>query len=192
MADVNETQNVTKTTETLEVKPTATEPEKTGGKTFTEAEVEQMIKERLSREKSAEQKRIEAEKAKAEAEALAKNAEWEKLAKQREDELNKVKADLAAKELAEKKRAIAEKVGLPAVFAERIQGNTDEELEADAKLILGALPKQEEKKPSPGVTYPGEGGEAKESPRARYDRLTGQNSSLDWMKGGGVIFTEKE
>lgn len=186
MPEATEVQNVTKPTETPEVKPTSTETEKTGGKTFTEAEVEQLIKERLTREKSAEQKRLEAEKAKAEADALAKNAEWEKLAKQREEELAKVKADLSAKELADKKRAIAEKIGLPLAFANRIQGTTDEELEADAITILNALPKTEEKKPSPGPTNPGEDGQPQESLTERVARLTGQNSGVDWMKGGGV------
>jgi colicin import membrane protein len=186
MPEPTDVQNVTKPTETPEVKPTSTETEKTGGKTFTEAEVEQLIKERLTREKSAEQKRLEAEKAKAEADALAKNAEWEKLAKQREEELAKVKADLSAKELADKKRAIAEKIGLPAAFAGRIQGTTDEELEADAKVIFDALPKPDDKKPSPGPTNPGEGGQPKETDAQRIARLTGQNTGFDWMNGGGV------
>jgi len=186
MPEPTDVQNVTKPTETPEVKPTSTETEKTGGKTFTEAEVEQLIKERLTREKSAEQKRLEAEKAKAEADALAKNAEWEKLAKQREDENAKLKADLASKELTDKKRAIAEKIGLPSIFASRIQGNTDEELEADAKVIFDDLPKPDDKKPSPGPTNPGEGGQPKESDAQRIARLTGQNTGFDWMNGGGV------
>lgn len=186
MPEPTDVQNVTKPTETPEVKPTSTETEKTGGKTFTEAEVEQLIKERLTREKSAEQKRLEAEKAKAEADALAKNAEWEKLAKQREDENAKLKADLASKELTDKKRAIAEKIGLPAAFANRIQGMTDEELESDAKTILDALPKPEYKKPSPGPTNPGEDGQPQETLTERVARLTGQNSGSNWMNGGGV------
>lgn len=193
MPEPTDLQNVTTTPEPAKQEPTATAPEPKAVMFSPEqqAEMERIIKERLARKDEADKKRLEAEKQKAEADALAKNAEWEKLAKQREEELTKAKAELELKALAEKKRSIAEKVGLPPVFAGRIQGNTDEELEADAKAILDALPKDNKPK-SPGPTNPGEGGLPKETDAQKYARLTGNRSSFDWMKGGGVSESNKE
>ena len=39
------------------------------------------------------------------------------------------------------RRAAAEKVGLPGALADRLRGETPEEMEADAKSVLAALPK---------------------------------------------------
>ena len=67
-------------------------------------------------------------------------------------ETERLQAELAdaqrrADELATKQaqRDAAEKVGLPAVFAERIKGATPEEMEADAKLLLDNMPKAKQK-----------------------------------------------
>lgn len=56
-------------------------------RTFTQAEVDEIIKERLQREKSKADKAAEDARRAAEAEAAAKNGEWQKLAEQREKEL---------------------------------------------------------------------------------------------------------
>ena len=66
-----------------------------------------------------------------------------------------LEAKLKAYERAEAQRAAAEKVGIPAALASRLQGETPEELEADAKRLLELLPKPQ--KPAPGVnpTNPG-------------------------------------
>lgn len=63
-------------------------------------------------------------------------------------ETDKIKADLLAaqtkaRELETKQaqRDIAEKVGLPSAFADRIKGETPEAMEADAKALLDAMPK---------------------------------------------------
>ena len=188
MPEPTEAQNVT--TQPPAETTTATAPA-TNAATFTQEQVEQMIKERLARKEEADRKKSEAEKAKAEADALAKNAEWEKLAKQLEEELNKAKADLAAKDLEVKKQAIASKVGLPAAFADRLKGNTDEELEADAKVILAALPRQD--KPVAGInpTNPGETSTA-ETKEQINERLFGKKSDFFGGNGGGVVFISKE
>jgi acyl-CoA reductase-like NAD-dependent aldehyde dehydrogenase len=141
-------------TQPEEQKPeTVTSPEE---KKFTQADLDRIISERLEREKT---KRTEAEKAaveKATAEALAKNQEWEKLAKQRQEELDKKTAELAERDLREKKRKIAIDTGLPEALAVRLVGTTDEELAADAKALLETIPKKTTS--SGGQTNPGGGG----------------------------------
>jgi hypothetical protein len=93
-----------------------------------------------------------------------KVADYEQKERERQDaelsETEKLKKQLAEKDTALKNLAhkslqheIAEKVGLPAVFAERLKGENTEEMEADAKLILEALPKAGQ--PKVGATNPG-------------------------------------
>ena len=124
----------------------------------------------MEREKT---KRTEAEKAaadKATADALAKNQEWEKLAKARQDELDKKTAELAERDLREKKRQIAHDAGLPEALATRLVGTTDEEIAADAKALLETIPKKPTS--SGGSTNPG-GGSAgdTETPAQRLRRM---------------------
>ncbi len=69
-------------------------------------------------------------------------------------------------------REVADKTGLPAVFADRIRGETPEEMEADAKSILDALPKQKAA-PNSGVTAPGDKTVTGESDAERRRRLFG-------------------
>ena len=64
-------------------------------------------------------------------------------------EIDKLKADLELTQTAFKKaqhdnlkRDVAAKTGLPAVFADRLQGETPEALEADALALLEAIPKK--------------------------------------------------
>jgi len=66
---------------------------------FTQAELDRIVKERLAEEQARAEKRAAAERKKAEDDALAKNAEWQKLAEQRAAELDqaRVQAESAAR-----------------------------------------------------------------------------------------------
>jgi len=66
------------------------------GKTFTQAELDAIIKERLTRAEEATKRETEKAARKAEEEAAAKNGEWQKLAESRQAEI-----DNTAKRLAE-------------------------------------------------------------------------------------------
>jgi len=90
--------------------------------------------------------------------------------------LTEAEAKLKAKERADAQRAVSEKVGLPLAFAERLQGETPEELEADAKKLLEALPKAP-KQPNINPTNPG-GAERGETPEQARERIYGQNISI--------------
>jgi chromosome segregation ATPase len=77
-------------------------------------------------------------------------------------ESERIKAELeqTQKELKQTQRAIlqrtvADETGLPAVFADRLRGETPDELRQDAEALLKSIPKQP--KPQPGTTNPGSG-----------------------------------
>ena len=73
------------------------------------------------------------------AEQARKEAELTELekAQKRADEAEK-KAKAA--ELSILRRDVAAKVGLPAALVDRLKGDTEEEIEADAKILLASLP----------------------------------------------------
>jgi len=121
----------------------------------------------------------------------AQMTETEKLAK----ELAEAKSRLRQVERIEMQRAAAEKAGLPLAYAKRLQGETPEELEADAKEMLDALPKAEKKTPSLSPTNPG-GAAQGETIDQKLARIHGQGvDPFDPMTakklGGGVHFVER-
>lgn len=128
-------------------------------------------------------------------EAKRKEAEMTELEKYQK-RTAELEATLKVKEYAELRLAAAEKVGLPKAFINRLQGETPDELEADAKAIMDALPKPE--KPAPGInpTNPAAGTKA-ETPEQMKARIFGADIDPFLPEnakklGGGVIFTEKE
>ena len=176
--------------------PKATPPEPTGGKTFTQEEVDRIISERLAREKVKREDEIRKAKEKADAESLTKNQEWQKLAEQREKDLAEVNAKLKALDFEKRRRTVAAKVGLPEAFALRLQGETDEDLEADAKLLLEALPKAP-KIPALGATNPGAGASQGETYDQQWARIHGQSvnpwdPNVHRQQGGGIFFATPE
>lgn len=115
------------------------------------------------------------------------------------DKLKKALAETETKlkqmERTSLQRAAAEKIGLPAVFANRLQGETPEELEADAKAILEALPKAQQPKGNP--TNPGANATQGETDVQRLARIHGQSVNVfdptqNAQMGGGVRFVTKE
>ena len=108
---------------------------------------------------------LTAEQARKEAEL----SEMEKLQKQLADA--QAKADALARENAQRKAA--DDAGLPAAFADRIKGETPEDMLADAKSLLEAMPKQPAT-PKITPTNPGAGaGKAGETDEERRKRLFG-------------------
>lgn len=104
----------------------------------------------------------------------------------------RLEAELKAKELSILRRDIAAKVELPAVLADRLKGETAEEIEADAKALLETLPKSEKKAPSINPTNPGgaKQGEtlAQKKERIGYDRHVDIFSNdFNVRKDGGII-----
>ena len=130
-------------------------------------------------------------------EAKRKEAEMTELEKanKRAEELEK---QLQARELADKKRTIAEKVGLPPALAVRLQGTADEEIEADAKALLESLPKPPEPQKKPSQIIPTanpNNAQQGETEVQRKARIFGEKVDIFDPKfmqehGGGVYFNE--
>ena len=123
---------------------------------------------KLEKFEQEEAKRKEAEMTEIE---LANKRAQELEAKVRQLEMNRLQHDIAAK------------VGLPAIYADRLKGETPEELESDAKLLLEAQPKQKAA-PNTGATNPGEQASKEETHAQKLTRLTG--GEVDIWKGGGI------
>lgn len=129
------------------------------------------------------------------AEQKRKEAEMTELQKL-QDQLEKAQAELKAARLAELRRQAAEEVELPLIFADRLRGETLDDLRADAKKILEVLPKAA-KPPPLTPTSPGAGASQKETLDQQRARVYGQGiSSLDpgfaKSHGGGVILKEEQ
>jgi uncharacterized membrane protein YqiK len=113
----------------------------TAGRTFTQAEFDAVLKERLER---ADRKTAEATaKARADEQRKAAEAqgEYQKLYEATKAELEAAAQRAQALELAAMRRDVADRLGVPAALAARLQGDTPEALEADAKALMAALPK---------------------------------------------------
>jgi hypothetical protein len=166
--------------------PTATTPEKTGGeRTYTQAELEQILKDRIAREKEAGAKAAQAAADKAALDAAAKNGEWQKVAEQTKAQLAEMQAAIEARDLTDKKRSIAERVGLPPALAARLIGKTDEEIEKDAKALMDTLPKPAATKPNLTPTNPGANATQQETDAQKRARLFGTTPNV-FGEGGGV------
>jgi hypothetical protein len=99
------------------------------------------------------------------------NANKTELEKEREARL-KAESDLKKVTLSEMRKEAAIKAKIPLEFAERLKGETQEELEADAMKLLTLLPKQPVLKTD--VTNPGES-QVTETRQQKLDRLKSQN-----------------
>ena len=145
-----------------------------------------------------------------EAERRAKNKadeadrHFKKLAKFEQEEAKRKEAEMTEIELANKRAQeleakvkqletnklqhdIATKVGLPAVFADRIRGETPEEMEADAKILLEAQPKQKAA-PNTGATNPGEKAGSGDDFETAHKRWKAGEKQPNPFLGGGVVF----
>ncbi len=78
-----------------------------------------------------------------------------------------LEAEIKAQARRELQRKVAEKVKLPLVFADRIQGETEEEMEADAIALLAAMPAQVAPKLAPTNPSQPQTGETEAEKRKR-------------------------
>lgn len=133
-----------------------------------------------------------------------KAAEYEAQAKAKAEgemsELQKAQARMAELEAKLKQSehqtaqaAAAVKAGLPAAFASRLQGETPEELEADAKSLLEALPKADPKKPTPNISATNPAGASGGLTQEQKDaKARASFNGLQTMRGGGFTLPNNE
>lgn len=78
---------------------------------------------------------IEAKQREADEAKAKERGEWEKIAQQREAELAELKKALTERDLNDRRTALARKHSLPDEIANRLVGETDDEIEEDAKRL---------------------------------------------------------
>jgi transposase len=124
---------------------TGTPPDAVNGETVyrTQKQFDEAFTARLERarnqwEREAEAKRT-AERKKAEDAAAKAAGEWQKVAEQRERELDDLRADIERRELNMLKARIGTEEGLPTRLHERLAGSTEAELREDAKALKKEL-----------------------------------------------------
>lgn len=135
-----------------------------------------------NKESASRRKRLEELEA---AETKRKEAEMTE-AEKAQQRANALEAELKTLKRIEMQRTAAEKVGLPATLAKRLQGDTEEELEADAKALLETLPKPT--KTNLTQTNPGANGSQSETRDQKKARLMGTPGDI-WG-GGGILWGE--
>jgi len=173
---------------------TATEPDKKPDvKMIPEEQVEQIIKDRLAREQAKSLRAQQDAADKAAAEQAVKQGDWQKQAELAAKRAADLENEIKQRDLREKRRSIGVKAGLPEALALRLTGESDEDIEKDAKSILEALPKPiAQPKLSPGPINPGQGGEKGETLAEARARVHGRSAgafdpAVLAKKGGGVF-----
>ena len=73
---------------------------------------------------------------------MAEQGKFEQLYKQTQTELEAERQRATAASLAVTRRDIAARLNVPAALADRLRGDTPEDIEADAKQLIASLPKQ--------------------------------------------------
>lgn len=137
MAEQTETVTA-EATETVVTSAPQTAPGKTLDELKAENERIQAALKEANQEAAKRRKQLDAfEKAEAERKA-AELSEMDRL----KQALAQAQAQVDAATRTELQRSVADELGLPAVFATRIQGGDREAMLADGKIILAALPKQ--------------------------------------------------
>jgi hypothetical protein len=127
-------------------------------------------------------KELESYKLKEEERKKAELSEIDRLKLEKQEADQKLR-DLTLKE---QRREVAEKVKLPFGLADRIKGETPEEMEADAKQLFESLPKAT---PKTGITNPGD-----KATEPTTQRFGSDINPFDpnWVRanGGGAIIKE--
>ena len=110
-------------------------------RTFTQADVDRMIADRLDRERKHSETKAQKAREEAERKAAEEQGQYQKLYEAERAKATAAEQRARELELAGLRRDAAAKFALPAKLAERLKGETPEELEADAKAIAADLPK---------------------------------------------------
>lgn len=108
-------------------------------KTFTQAELNAILKDRLDRERNAATEKANAEKKAAEEEQAKQQGEWQKLAEQRAADLEAMKAEIKRRDHDALRSKVAAANKLPAEWASRLLGDDEAALDADAKSLAKTL-----------------------------------------------------
>lgn len=120
------------------------QPDATGEKAerlYTKAEMEAAVRSRLANADAKAQEAAKKAAAEAEAKALKEQGEYKTLYEKLQAELEQERTRAKALEVAGMRRDVAARLQLPVGLVDRLRGETEDDIEADAKALLAALPK---------------------------------------------------
>lgn len=157
-------------TETTETTTEATTVEQKTEQSFTQADVDRIVADRLKREREAVKTKY------ADYDTLKQKAEG---AKTLEDRVAEIEKQAKTSEERALRAEVANAKGLTASQAKRLIGSTREELEADADELLKDIGERESERKKRGNRVPAEGGstaKSKDDPLREFSRnLFGHN-----------------
>jgi hypothetical protein len=135
--NANETQAAPDQPTAGDTQPVAAQAERT----FTQADVDRIITERLNKEKAKAESMAAKAREDAERKAAEEQGKFRELYEAAQKRIADTEARLKAAEIASIKREVAARLNMPQALANRLQGETAEDIEADAKELMAALPK---------------------------------------------------
>ena len=143
------------------------EPQAQPERTFTQADVDRIINERLAKERSKAETMATKAREEAERKAAEEQGKYQELYERAQKQAADLQAQLHAAEIASIKRDVAQRLNMPIALANRLQGEDEASIEADAKSLMAALPK-----PAAPNINSGTGNGAAPTANAAMDRET--------------------
>lgn len=148
------------TDEVEDEKDTEGEPDKsTESKTFTQEDIDRIVKERLDREKAKRDKAVQKEREEAERKRLEEEGKYKEIAESLKSELDAIKGDA----LTAKKQALLAQAGYTAEqidkYAKYVEGENDEDLKSAVEALKADIP------PKPAYADPSAGNGQKQEPK---------------------------
>lgn len=117
------------------------EPQAHPERTFTQADVDRIINERLAKERTKAESMATKAREEAERKAAEEQGKYQELYEAAQKRIADTEARLKAAEIASIKREVAARLNMPPALALRLQGEDEASIEADAKDLMAALPK---------------------------------------------------
>lgn len=123
--------------------PTGAEPgnQTEQARTFSQADIDRIVTERLAKEKAKSDAAVKRAQEEAEAKRLAEQGEFQKLYEQAQARLQEAEERAKTLQIEGIKRDVAQRLNLPAALIDRLRGEDEAAIEADAKALIAALPK---------------------------------------------------
>lgn len=115
---------------------------------FTQADLDRLIGERLAREKAKAEKQAKEAEALAEKERLEETQQYKELYEKMQAEADAIRAEKEGLQRSMLLSRVAQEFGLPEEISSRLQGQSEDELRADAEKISALLAKPKLDKPS--------------------------------------------
>lgn len=137
--------------------------------------------------KSAEAAAQEAERTR-----LAEQGQYQKLYEEANAQLQQLRDELKASQVAALRSKVASELGIPPQLAERLRGETEEEMKQDAESLKAVIPQPSASGTQPKQTTVGVPGgrPAAETDAQRLARLTKRQGSSAFDGGGVVNFNK--